>query len=73
MCIRDSIKIELSASGGTGPYDFYFNDVITGFNNCSPIGSGGTASALDDTVVTLCLTDLKAGTYTCLLYTSRCV
>jgi hypothetical protein len=60
----DTVKIEISASGGTGPYDLFFNDIILGFNGCNPIGSGGTASSLDDTVVTLCFTNLTAGSIT---------
>ncbi|MEP7269822.1 MAG: PKD-like domain-containing protein, partial [Saprospiraceae bacterium] len=60
----DTVKIKLSTTNGKAPFDFFFNDIITGSTDCSPVASGGTYIVMDTSMLTLCIANLRAGTYT---------
>ncbi len=60
----DTVRVKISASGGEGPYDFYYDDVIIyQHDDCTSTGVGGTYIALDTNNLELKLVGLQAGTY----------
>jgi hypothetical protein len=62
-----SVVVKLSVSGGSSPFDLFYNDVINGRNaQCMPIASGGTGEALNDAdgIINLDYSGNAAGTYT---------
>ncbi|MBK6950452.1 MAG: hypothetical protein IPH16_22395 [Haliscomenobacter sp.] len=62
-----SIVVKLSVSGGSSPFDLFYNDVINGRNaQCVLVASGGTGEALNDAdgIVNLDYSGSPAGSYT---------